>query len=68
MADSVLSKDILDYWEPPIQPLTDDEVETISVFAGIAPEKVRSIAWLTTMKLKDAAQRDGLDGAGKLGS
>lgn len=48
-----MPKDILDFWKPPIQPLTDTEVDTIASFAGITPEKVRGIAWLTTMALRE---------------
>jgi hypothetical protein len=52
-------KDLLDYYRPAIQPLTDDEVDLISAVSGVAPEKVRGIAWLTTMKLNDHHGFDG---------
>jgi hypothetical protein len=49
------------------QPFSDEEIKRLAEFASISEEKVRGIAWLTTLKLlndfqgfdRSAAHNDG---------
>ena len=59
MPDPVLTKDILDYYRPPLQPFDDDEIDLIVSVSGVPRSKVWVIAWMTTMKLREAEQFDG---------
>lgn len=41
-----------------VQPFSDEEIEHLAAFASIDPAKVRGIAWLTALKLKEAGRTD----------